>query len=221
MSSSREALVVGINNYGSSLSRGLSSYTGLAPLTVAIKDAQDIATLLDEYSYETIRIQTLPTELNLKGIDISKVEKSGIKAATLKKALKNLFNPPAPDKPQNMVLFFFSGHGWQQVVDGEKEVFLATSDVFPEKEDYGISLRWLGEQLQKSPVKKIVVFLDACYSGELFKYTENIEEEKDVCLITATRSNEPAIEQKYQNGLFTEKLLEALNPKDKPDGIGS
>ena len=73
MSSSREALVVGINNYGSSLSQGLRSYTGLTPLTVAIKDAQDIATLLDEYSYETIRIQTLPTELNLKGIDISKV----------------------------------------------------------------------------------------------------------------------------------------------------
>ncbi len=38
-------------------------------------------------------------------------------------------------------------------------------------------------------------------------------------MITATRSNEPAIEQKYQNGLFTEKLLAALNPKDKPDGI--
>ncbi len=211
MSLQWEAQVIGINYY--------PSCTKLNNLTAAANDAESIATQLENYGYETFRVQRLPRKPNQKGEWKVDAEEGTVQATELKTAITNLFNPPAPSKPPEMGLFFFSGHGWRKTVNGKKEVFLATSDVYPDTQDYGVALSWLGEQLQISPVQKLIIWLDCCYSGELFKYLDKIAPDKDYCLITATRSYEPGIEIPHQEGLFTKVLKAGLNPDLYPEGI--
>ncbi len=206
MSLQWEAQVVGINYYPPS--------THLDILTAAAKDAEEIAIQLFDYGYETFRVQRLPRKQNQKGEWQISLEKE-VKTKDLEQAIANLFNPPDGNVPE-LALFFFSGHGWHKTVNGKEEVFLATSDVFPDEGEYGVSLSWLGEQIQNSLTQKVVVWLDCCYSGALLNYKPT---NKDYCLITATRSYEPGIEIAHQQGLFTRTLQKALNPNNYPDGI--
>ena len=88
--------------------------------------------------------------------------------------------------------------------------------MLPDQRIYGIDISWLGNLIQESRVKKLIIWLDCCYSGELIKY---LPEDKDYCIFTATRSYEPGIEIKHQEGLFTQALREGLNPDNYPDGL--
>ena len=187
-----EALVVGIDRY--------PAQTNLPDLTVAQKDAEDIAQQLEQYGYETFRLQRLPQQPYQKGEGQSET-RGLVRLEELEAAIANLFNPPPPNEPPETALFFFSGHGWRKAIDGKEEVFLATSDVFPQEGIYGVSLNWLGEQLQASRVKRLIVWLDCCFSGELLKF---LPTEKDYCLITATRSYEPGVEIVHEQGLLTQ-----------------
>ncbi|WP_341526616.1 caspase family protein [Nostoc sp. UHCC 0302] len=207
MASEWAAQVIGINYY--------PEYTTLKPLTAAAEDAQKIAQQLEQYGYRPFRAQYLPRTLNQKGE--SKIDRQGaVKVQELREAIANLFNPPDPNPTPETALFFFSGHGWCKTVAGKEEVFLATSDALPEAEIYGIPLSWLGEQLQRSQAKRVVVWLDCCYSGELLNF---IPTDKDYCLITATRSYETGVEIPHTQGLLTQALLAGLNPENDADGI--
>jgi WD40 repeat protein len=209
MASEWAAQVIGINYY--------PEYTTLKPLTAAAEDAEKIAEQLEQYGYRPFRAECLPRTLNQKGE--SKIDRQGaVKVQDLREAIANLFNPPPPNPIPETALFFFSGHGWCKTVAGKEEVFLATSDVLPEAEVYGIALSWLGEQLQRSPAKRVVVWLDCCYSGELLKFIPT-DTDKDYCLITATRSYETGVEIPHTQGLLTQALLAGLNPENDPDGI--
>ncbi|MBN3943729.1 caspase family protein, partial [Nostoc sp. NMS9] len=207
MASEWAAIVIGINYY--------PEYTTLKPLTAAAEDAEKIAEQLEQYGYRPFRAQCLPRTLNQKGE--SKIDRQGtVKVQELQEAIANLFNPPPPNPSPETALFFFSGHGWCRTVAGKEEVFLATSDVLPDAEIYGIPLSWLGEQLQRSQAKRVVVWLDCCYSGELLKF---IPTDRDYCFITATRSYETGLEIPHTQGLLTEALLAGLNPENDADGI--
>ncbi|MDZ8089159.1 MAG: caspase family protein, partial [Nostoc sp. DedQUE12b] len=207
MASEWAALVIGINYY--------PEYTTLKPLTAAAEDAEKIAQQLEQYGYRPFRAQCLPITLNQKGE--SRIDRQGaVKMQELREAIANLFNPPDPNPTPETALFFFSGHGWCKTVAGKEEVFLATSDVLPEAGIYGIPLSWLGEQLQRSQAKRVVVWLDCCYSGELLKF---IPTDKDYCFITATRSYETGVEIPHAQGLLTQALLAGLNPENDADGI--
>ncbi|WP_445631923.1 nSTAND1 domain-containing NTPase [Nostoc sp. DSM 114167] len=206
MASEWAAQVIGINYY--------PEYTTLKPLTAAAEDAEKIAEQLEQYGYRPFRAQCLPRTLNQKGEN--KIDRQGaVKVQELIEAIANLFNPPPPNPVPETALFFFSGHGWCKTVAGKEEVFLATSDALPE-EEYGIRLSWLGEQLQTSSAKRVVVWLDCCYSGELLNF---IPTDKDYCFITATRSYETGVEIPHTQGLLTEALLAGLNPENDADGI--
>ncbi|WP_334885652.1 nSTAND1 domain-containing NTPase [Nostoc sp.] len=207
MASEWAAQVIGINYY--------PEYTTLKPLTAAAEDAEKIAEQLEQYGYRPFRAECLPRTLNQKGE--SKIDRQGaVKMQELREAIANLFNPPPPNPTPETALFFFSGHGWCKTVAGKEEVFLATSDVLPEAEVYGIPLSWLGEQLQRSQARRVVVWLDCCYSGELLKF---IPTDKDYCFITATRSYETGVEIPHTQGLLTEALLAGLNPENDADRI--
>ncbi|MEH1902744.1 MAG: caspase family protein, partial [Nostoc sp.] len=207
MASEWAAQVIGINYY--------PEYTTLKPLTAAAEDAEKIAEQLEQYGYRPFRAQCLPKTLNPKGE--SKIDRQGaVKVQDLREAIANLFNPPLPNPISETALFFFSGHGWCKTVAGKEEVFLATSDALPDAEIYGIPLSWLGEQLQRSQAKRVVVWLDCCYSGELLNF---IPTDKDYCFITATRSYETGVEIPHIQGLLTQALLAGLNPENDADGI--
>ncbi|MGK7871770.1 MAG: caspase family protein, partial [Xenococcaceae cyanobacterium] len=206
-----EAQVIGINAYPPS---------ELGSLTVAANDAEKIAQRLEESGYETFRVQRLPQSPNQKGEGKINPE-AGVSHIELRNAIANLFTPESPNQPPETALFFFSGHGWKQTVNGKEEVFLATSDVLSAHPDasqkvYGIEISWLGKQIQESKAKRVIVWLDCCYGGELFKY---LPTNKDYCLITATRTFEPGKEIVHEQGLLTKALLEGLNPEKHPDEI--
>ena len=202
-----EALIVGINRY--------PEYTNFNDLTVAALDGENVAQRLEQYGYEPFRIQDLPLGLTQKGPG-GLSSRGLVKLEELRESVANLFNPPPPNQPPETALFFFSGHGCRQEVDGVEEVFLVTSDAFPDVGIYGYPLRELGEQIATSPVKQVVIWLDCCYSGELLNF---IPADKAYCLITATRSFEPGIEISHEQGVFTKELLAGLNPENYPDGI--
>ena len=205
-----EALIVGINRY--------PEHTNFNDLTVAAKDGKNVAQRLNESGYEPFRIQDLPLGLTQKGPGEAS-NRGLVKLEELREAVANLFNPPPPNQPPETALFFFSGHGCRQEVDGIEEVFLVTSDAFPDIGIYGYSLRELGQQIATSPVKQVVIWLDCCYSGELLSLLPFIPTDKAYCLITATRSYEPGVEISHEQGVFTRELLAGLNPENHPDGI--
>ncbi|NEP47973.1 MAG: hypothetical protein F6K65_03760 [Moorea sp. SIO3C2] len=205
-----EALIVGINRY--------PEYTNFNDLTVAALDGENVAQRLEQYGYEPFRIQDLPLGLTQRGAG-GLSNRGLVKLEELRSAVANLFNPPPPNQPPETSLFFFSGHGCRQEVDGQQEVFLVTSDAFPDVGIYGYPLRELGEQIATSPVKQVVIWLDCCYSGELLSLLPFIPTDKAYCLITATRSFEPGVEISHEQGVFTRELLAGLNPENYPDGI--
>jgi WD40 repeat protein len=207
MTSHWEALVVGINYY--------PNHTTLQPLTAAANDAEAIAVQLERYGFQTFRVQRLPRMADRKGEWHVDAEDGVVKIQELREAIANLLNPPDLHPPET-ALFFFSGHGWRQTIDGREEVFLATSDVLPSDRNYGISLSELGDLIQTSPVKNLIIWLDCCYSGKAIEYRPT---NKDYCILTATRSYEPGVEIKHQEGLFTQALTAGLNPDLDPDGI--
>jgi WD40 repeat protein len=207
MTSHWEALVVGINYY--------PNHTTLKPLTAAANDAEAIAVQLERYGFQTFRVQRLPRTANQKGEWHIDAEAGVVKIQELREAIANLLNPPDLHPPET-ALFFFSGHGWRQTIDGKEEVFLATSDVLPSDRNYGISLSELGDAIQTSPVKNLIIWLDCCYSGKAIEY---LPTNKNYCIFTATRSYEPGVEIKHQEGLFTQALTAGLNPDLYPDGI--
>jgi WD40 repeat protein len=212
MTSEWKAQVVGVNYY--------IDNTSLENLTVAVNDAEAIAAQLEKFGYQSFRVKKLPSQLSQKGEQ--HISPDGVvKRQELETAIANLLTPPDNNPPET-ALFFFSGHGWRKTVNGKAEVFLATSDVYENNEDYeyGVAVSWLGKLIKESQVKRVIVWLDCCFSGELINYlSEDLPENKDFCIFTATRSYEQGIEIKHQLGLFTKSLLEGLNPSKHPDGI--
>jgi hypothetical protein len=102
MTSLWEALVVGINRY--------PKQTTLHDLTVAAKDAEDIAVHLREYGYQTFRVQFLPQKPDKKG-DAQIHPREMVKSEELREALSNLLNPPPPTNRQKRRYSSFRGMG--------------------------------------------------------------------------------------------------------------
>jgi len=219
----RDALVVGINRY---------PFLKESPTSKALhlenpaRDAEAIASQLEKYgkdekAWSVRRLPEVNQDSQLKvGID------TVVKENELYGKISELFSPktyPVPD----VALLFFAGHGLRQERDGKTEGFLASSDASPRKEKWGISLTWLREQLLNSPVKKQIIWLDCCHSGELLNFLTSAELKDwlyggDRCLIAACRGDREAYGVEKQ-GVLTRVLLKALDPMQQPEGkwIGS
>ncbi|MGD1705161.1 caspase family protein, partial [Dapis sp. BLCC M229] len=205
-----EALVVGVNNH---------IYDRSLNLKVPIHDAEAIASMLEKYG--KFHVQRLPKGYDEKGREIYTLN-GKVKSKDLQPRISNLFNPTSKNEIPDVALFFFAGHGYITTEGGVREGFLVTSDAQPKRNFYGISLNWFKELLQKSPVKKQIVWLDCCFSGELLNFEEadpGSGKEISRCFITASRSFETSMEQlDGTHGMFTSRLLKGLNPESSIDG---
>jgi energy-coupling factor transporter ATP-binding protein EcfA2 len=217
----REALVVGINRYPL-----LRDQQTKKPqhLEKPAEDAEAIAQLLEKYG--NFKVQRLPEVYSpegKRGVDRNPPPQNLVTVPILEAAIAQLFNPSGKSKPDTALLFF-AGHGLRKVQGDVTEGFLATSEVNPDKGKWGVSLRWLRELLQKSPVRQQIIWLDCCYSGELLNFVAegdpgNRGIARDRCLIAASREFEVAFEEFSGNhGMLTGALLPALNPEQHPDG---
>ena len=205
---SRDALIVGINNY---------QYEGLKYLPSPAEDAEAIASILEQHGqFNTIR--RLPEAIkNLDSTTKSPYisQKGEVSLKQLKDSLVKLFKPETNQIPDT-ALFYFSGHGIRKT-SGITEGFLCTSDVHPDREFNGLSLKWLRELLQENPIKKQIIWLDCCHSGEFLDFSEANPQEvgkgRDRCFIAASREFEEAlldINSKYS--VLTKLILEGLEP---------
>ncbi len=209
---SRDALVVGINLY---------QQGGLQPLRSPANDAEAIAQRLEQYGH--FRIWRLPEFLDPFDNNAHRVAQNQIITVTqLEEALVRLFKPEGEHIPET-ALFYFSGHGLRKN-RGIQEGYLATSEVNPDNDQWGLSLQWLRRLLQASPVRQQIVWLDCCYSGELLNFEEadpgDRSKGSDRCFIAASREFEVAYAGSVgQHSVLTEALIQALDPTQRANGV--
>ncbi|HEY9628316.1 MAG TPA: pentapeptide repeat-containing protein [Coleofasciculaceae cyanobacterium] len=202
---SRDALVVGIN-----------TYTNLPKLSAPMEDAEAIAQRLEQTgNFQVKRLPEIVSEGNLR---VGKQTQVSLKE--LQEALVKLFKPEST-QVADTALFYFSGHGLR--IDlGVQEGFLATSDINPACNFFGLSLRWLRQLLEESPIRQQIIWLDCCHSGTLINIADADPGERgkgrDRCFIAASRDFETAwqdISSHYS--VLTQALLEGLDPSRCPD----
>lgn len=212
----RDALVVGINQYPFLKDTPTSK---AKHLNTPASDAEAIALRLEEYG--GFRVRRLPESIQeeQRRVDPKKL----VQGDVLYEAIIQLFNPVGDSVPKTALLYF-AGHGLRRNLGGVTEGFLATSDSDPRKNQWGVSLRWLRELLQRSPVQQQMVWLDCCYSGELLNFAEadlgTAGEGRTRFFIAAAREFEPAEENiQGQQGVFSQVLWEGLDPRRQPEGV--
>jgi WD40 repeat protein/energy-coupling factor transporter ATP-binding protein EcfA2 len=209
---SRDALVIGINQY-----------IKLSPLKTPSADAEAIAQLLEKYGdFDVVHRLPYTIKDELRCVDADPIARD-VTNEILEEAIIQLFNPEGENIPDTALLFF-AGHGLRRIKGGVQEGYLATTNTNPAKHNWGVSLRWLRELLQKSKVKQQIIWLDCCHSGELLNFKEGDTGERgkgrDRCFIAAAREYESAYEETTGNhGLLTSALLPALDPAQHPDGV--
>lgn len=209
---SRDALVVGINTY---------NCPQLPRLRSPARDAEGIAQRLSESdSFQVWRIPEYldPFENNAPRV----AQNQEVILRDLKTALERLFLPEGNNYPDT-ALFYFSGHGIRST-GRIKEGFLATSDTNPDDDKWGLSLQWLRRLLEESPIRRQVIWLDCCYSGELLNFDEANPGDKgkarDRCFIAASREFEESWQDVNSDySVLTKVLLQGLDPQRQPDGL--
>jgi hypothetical protein len=167
---------------------GINNYPA-APLHACINDAVEVGKLLstneDDSPNFSVEVKTNLTQ---------KAELSGL--------IRALFSGRC-----ETALFYFSGHGFINQLGG----YIVTPDA--KKYDEGISMDNILMLANQSEIENKIIILDCCYSGAIGKQPTDggmiIHMNDGVTIITASRSDEPAIEARG-HGLFTGLLLDAL-----------
>ncbi|MEO0491484.1 MAG: caspase family protein, partial [Cyanobacteria bacterium J06659_2] len=196
----RDALVVGVN-----------TYQHIPHLKTPGNDAEAIAQRLEKDG--EFRVWRLP-EVVIDGKP-TVGQRTAVSLAELKQALVKLFKPDS-DQYADTALLYFSGHGLRETL-GIAEGYLATSDVNPQQDFWGLSLRWLRRLLAESPVRQQIIWLDCCHSGELLSFGEADPGDRalarDRSFIAASRAYEPAYEEiTGDHSVLTQALLDGLEP---------
>lgn len=218
---SRDALITGINYYPFFK----DGQTGQPKhLRTPVEDATAIAQLLETYGNFLTQKLIVPY---IDGVgedtNILPTSEQLVRTEDLETAIKQLFIPNSATPPKTALLFF-SGHGLRLENNTDESVqgYLATCDA-DGKQKLGISLSWLCQILEKSPVRQQIVWLDCCHSGELVNAWQLQTEsnyKQTRFFITASRDFEAAYNSpsgKY--GALTELLLQALKPEQYTEGV--
>ncbi len=191
---------------------GINQYQNLRHLSLPADDATAIAKILRENC--DFGITYLPELIEDKNLRIDPNPKNKVTVRILKDALTQLFTPNTAQAPDT-ALFYFAGHG---ILDtkGGNEGYLCAYNSNPAEEFYGLSLKWLRDLLQRSPIKTQIIWLDCCHSGALLNFNEANPSEsgnaRSRCFIAASRDYEVSYEEIEGNhGVLTSALLRGLD----------
>ncbi|MEL6940769.1 MAG: NB-ARC domain-containing protein, partial [Cyanobacteria bacterium J06598_1] len=200
---SRDALIVGINNYASS--------SVFDSLKAPANDAEGVAQILNDYGHFD-KVQRFPPT---RTETIRVCDRTKITSRALKNEIANLLNPVGKQVSEK-VLLYFSGHGRQDQIGKTVEGYLAASNCNPDNDTIGVSLSWLKEQLEQCQARQQVVILDCCYGGDLLNFSQ-LNADKDGTgrlFIAACRDTEVAYSIGKES-VFTRALIKTLNPEHR------
>jgi len=185
----RVALVIGNSNYAS------------APLKNPVNDARDMAKRLTELGFDVIERENLT--LSQLGPTLREF-KSRLVAGSV-------------------ALFFYAGHGIQ--VRGNNFLPVVDAEIFGE-EDVSMQSLDLGKVLDafaQSQTRLNLIFLDACRNNPYARSYRSLESglakldaPSGTLISFATRPGKVASDGAGRNGLYTEKLLSAMNEPGLP-----
>lgn len=212
------AVVVGISDYKYMKPAEETAQDGSLPdLKYAHRDAQEFEAFLKDSSIsgEGWEIKTFLDE-----------------KATQRNIMKTLTRTLARAEPQDLVYFFFSGHG-RSPTDAPREVYLLTYESDPSYEFSGLSYPQIRRLISNSPAKHVIAFIDACRSGVVgfgkggatqTLFDQDVLGEQwarisgNKVIFTSGRSTQASWEDpRYRLGVFTHFLLKGLRGGARDD----
>ena len=209
----RWALLIGIANYPSG--EGFEVQQLKAP----VKDVNALATFLKD-----------PQKGNF---DADYVFILTDEEATRRDILINFNEIAKRAAPEDMVIFYFSGHG-TRLSDSETTYLIPYDHDLRDVSATCIDFDDLAERIRKMAASKVVVILDACHSGGVKpkgaraaattgvvkRYLEAFRESEGRALLLSSDQSEVSWETE-ESGIFTKFLLDGLNGRAdaNEDGI--
>ena len=190
----KAALLIGVSEY----------QLGLAPLPSAIADVRAMERVLQHPEQGGFdRVEVLPNP-NTQAMSL---------------AIYNLFAERSPD---DLVLFYFSGHG---VKDLNRNLYLTTPET--KKNSRGavvsptaVAANYLQTQMNDSRSERVVLMLDCCYSGAIARgLTAKDEGAVDIiaelggkgrAILTSSTSVQSSFQQEGSLSIYTQYLVEGL-----------
>ncbi len=138
-------------------------------------------------------------------------------------------------QPGDLIVLFFSTHGSPSQMDLRGKSYLVTYDSDPEDLDAtGIGMQEVNEKIHNRVLSdRVVLVLDACHSGSSDPNAKGMHrvgnmdaqalaEGSGQLVICSSRPEEQSWESKrYQNGVFTRNLLEALRTSSGKVPLGA
>lgn len=165
---------------------GIANYKIISSLVLPSKDAKSVSEL---YRMKTKNV-TLITGSN----------------ATKQMIKKNLTDQFAQAKSEDMVVFYFSGHGYP---GGICPYDMSKTDI-----KTGLNYKEIKAIMKKSKAKNKIIIADACFAGGLrdnSKHSDGKDSDNSVILFLSSRSGESSIESPFlANGYFTKALIRGL-----------
>lgn len=186
---------------------GVSNYKSptLTRLAYASKDARDFVSTISSSDVTMYDQVVAPIVL---------IDENATKA-TIENKLAALTREVEQD---DVVMLFFSGHG---VLDGEDAYFMSV-DADSANPYTGVDFSLIRKNMAKMKDKKcrVLIFMDACYSGAMFNVKSDIKTltfaDHDIIGFYSSTANQASTEfASDENGLFTKALLEGLKGKAK------
>ncbi len=198
----RYALIIGNQDY-SSFQKGIDKEAD-------VEFAQNDASVFKEYA---TKILGVPDENAVLLINAKLVE--------MRSAIDKFNNIIKNLDGQAEVYVYYAGHGLPE--EATKEAYIMPVDVSGADIKYAIKTQELYDKLTEYPSKKVVVFLDACFSGggrkqglvsaraAKIKPKNNEVKQGNLLVLTATSESQTALPYEEKgHGMFTYYLLKAL-----------
>ena len=203
------AVIIGISRYQ------YSGPDGFKNLAFADDDAEAFRDMLLNLGWSNSRIMTLINE-NAKRNDVLIALESWLTKAG----------------PNDMIVLFWSGHGYPDPEDPEK-VYFACYDTQLNIPATGYRMDSVRQSLQERNAKNVIVLADTCHAGKLITrgrgisvqpYMQKLKREQMIpkgwIYMVGAETDRQAIEHSsWSNGAFTHTLLKAL--KGEADGFES
>lgn len=198
------------------LAVGVSTYEKYKPLTYAHQDAEDFAAAMRKQQgllYEQVSLRTLP---NAEATRVEIID-----------GLEWLIRTPTS---RDIAMVFFAGHGLSD--ERGKYYFLPYDFDLTRRLATGVKQSDLTEALRAIPARKVLFFVDSCHAGgasdthfrgaasaDIDGLVNALKTASGVIIFASSTGTQLSQEHKdWENGAFTEALLEGLAGKADPYG---